>query len=139
MTDILNRVAAVIRLSGSAANLKAIQPSILVDSARLALRPPGVPHEIAPEAALVFEVSLINQESIEPAISQVLDLVNVAVVDFAAVSDADAFAVEVECIVHLYAERPVYEISAKTLSRVCALGACLGLDIYDSRPDGTVE
>jgi hypothetical protein len=134
MTEDMNRVTAVIRLSGAVANLKIIESSVCESGARLVFRPPNVSPEMAPEAALVFEVALSDQESTEPAISQVLDQADAAVDEFAAVCAGGAFAVEVECIVHLYTDPPVYEVSAKTLKRVCALGACLGFDIYDSRP-----
>ena len=139
MTEDMNRVTAVIRLSGTVVNLKIIESSIRMNSARLVFRPPNVSPEMAPEAALIFEIALYNQESTEPAISQVLDQADAAVDEFAAICAGGAFGVEVECIVHLYTERPVYEVSAKSLKRICTMGACLGFDIYDSRPSERAE
>jgi hypothetical protein len=134
MSDVTNEVTARIRISGSAHDLLDVVPSLRSSGGELYFRKENLPPEVMSEAFWVVEAVLMDQETTEPAISQLLDLADAGGADFAAVCADGRFDVEVECTVDLYSERVIYEVSKNSLRRVCALNASLSFDVYDNLP-----
>jgi len=133
MGPVLNKVSVIVRITGLAADLAALTPSLAQIEGKTVLRPETVPDSALPEAWWAIEVVQHNQESTELAIIEALDLLNPLQDTIKDVASDSRLQIEMDCTVDIDTERPVIEVSAHSLKRLACLNAALGFEIYDYR------
>jgi hypothetical protein len=127
---VMNSVKVVLRIVGSTAHLLEVEHYLSNFGGQVVQNPIS---GSVPEAWWCVEITRDNQESTEPAISDVLAALTQLCDRNIKISDDPRFALEVDCTVTIETERPVIEVSRDSVKRLAACGASLGFDVYDYR------
>ena len=126
-----NRVTVTFRISG--AHGEVLRAAEYLEGGEVNVRPPNIPTSVGPDAWWARSLTLENQDSTEPAISEMLDALDSMQSRLSEATASESLGVELDCTVELDEEPVLLELSATTVTRIAKLRAAFAFDIYDYR------